>query len=132
MYVTFLSHRFLVLTVGLLNTNLAVAQSTEQTVTVFLDTDAGPPPFNARECIAMFDTLDQVYYICREHTDMLPLLLYAESMAKDECEKQFQNEIWNCSDFSLLKTPKINKGCELMFFLESSLYVIKPFTLRLE
>lgn len=75
----------------------------------------------------MFDTLDQVQYICREHPDMVPLLLYAESMAKDECEKQFENEIWNCSDFSLLKTPKINRGCKLVFLFPLGAYVIKPF-----
>lgn len=91
----------------------------EDQVTVFMDPEAGPPPFNARECIAMFDTLDQVQFICRDHPDMVPLLLYAERMAKDECERQFQNELWNCSEFSLLKMPKITKGRKLIFFCKS-------------
>lgn len=79
-------------------------------VTVFLDPNASAPVLNIRECLNMFDTNHQALYICRHHPDMVPLLQYAESIAKDECEKQFKNELWNCSEFSLLKTPKINDG----------------------
>ena len=99
---------------SLSSATLAVTEATTVTeaeiVTVFLDPTGGPPVLNVRECINMFDTLEQALYICRDHPDMVPLLQYAESIAKDECAKQFQNELWNCSEFSLLKTPKINKG----------------------
>ena len=84
-------------------------------VTVYYNPDA-PPALNIRECINMFDTLDQTLYICRDNPDMVPMLQYAESYAKKECERQFENEIWNCSEFSLLKTPKINKGCKFVLF----------------
>ena len=99
---------------SILSTTHAITEAATITeaeiVTVFLDPDAGPPVLNVRKCINMFDTLDQALYICRDHPDMVPLLQYAESIAKDECEKQFENELWNCSEFSLLKTPKINDG----------------------
>jgi hypothetical protein len=126
----YLNFRFFVLAIGILSqatssiaqqdtaisdpTTHAVTEAAiiteEEIVTVFLDPDAGAPILNVRKCIDMFDTVDQAVYICRDHPDMVPLLQYAESIAKDECEKQFENDLWNCSEFSLLKTPKINDG----------------------
>ena len=87
----------------------STTQSIATEVEVFLNPDA-PPVLNIRECLNLFDTLDQAVYICRHNSDMLPLLKYAERIAKDECESRFKNEQWNCSEFSLLKGPKINSG----------------------
>ena len=106
-------YRLLVLAIGILSQ--AAFSEAQEAVTIFLSSESGPPPLNVRECIEMFDNTYQARYICRDHQDMVPLLRYAESLAKAECEKQFEKELWNCSGFSLLRTPKINTGCKLHF-----------------
>lgn len=71
---------------------------------------------NPRECLAMFDTIAQARYVCTK-PKLVPLLQNAESLAKRECEAKFATNVWNCSEFSLLKQPKLNQGCELVFLL---------------
>ena len=69
-----------------------------------------PGPFNPRECSSVFDNIHQVIYVCAEHPELYPILKYAERLAQEECENSFQDELWNCSNFSLLKEPNITSG----------------------
>ena len=93
-----------------------LAQSTTDTTTAatdsFLTTSYSPQPpdFELGECTSSFDSVDQMLYICIEHQELFPILKYAEKLAKKTCEECFQNELWNCSGFSLLRQPNITKG----------------------
>lgn len=69
-----------------------------------------PFRLNPNDCLEMFDTVNQVVYVCGNHPDLYPILMYAEQMAKIECEKQFKDELWNCSGYSLLKEPNVTRG----------------------
>ena len=68
------------------------------------------PSFSLRMCRTIFDTSQQISYVCGRHRDLFPVLLMAERRAKLECERQFKNEFWNCSGFSLLKAPNISRS----------------------
>ncbi len=71
-----------------------------------------PPVFNIIDCKRSFDSYDQRLFICVKRPDLFPILTYAEQVAKKACEDDFRHELWNCSNFSLLKQPKITKGGE--------------------
>lgn len=106
-------HRF-VLFLLLISMSSAHAQQTLDT----LDTNSTTatvqieefPSFSPRMCRTIFDTSQQISYVCGRHRDLFPVLLMAERRAKLECERQFKNEFWNCSGFSLLKAPNISKS----------------------
>ena len=68
-----------------------------------------PGSFNYLDCRRRMDNGKQTSYICHDNPDMLPLLLYAERLGKETCEETFQNNLWNCSGFSLLKEPKVTQ-----------------------
>ena len=94
------------------NSASLTTQSIATEVEVILDPE-NPPVLNVREGLNVsFDTLDQAIYICCDNPRMVPLLKYEERIAKAECESRFKNELWNCSEFSLLETPKITEGCK--------------------
>lgn len=59
------------------------------------------------ECLALFDTPAQGAYVCSNRSDLVPALESAEKIAREVCETAFQNELWNCSGFSILKAPNI-------------------------
>ena len=90
------------------NSTSSTTQSIVTEVEVIFN-PADPPALNIQECFHLFDNRAQATYICRYHPGLVPLLQFAERIAKDECQKQFSNELWHCSEFSLLKVPKINK-----------------------
>lgn len=73
-----------------------------------------PSKLSIKECEEHLDTPEQVHYLCGEHPDMIPILMYAESLGKRVCESAFKNEFWNCSDFSILREPNVTKGGMLM------------------
>ena len=60
------------------------------------------------ECSRMFNTQAQSLYVCGNHTDLVPALESAERIAREQCEKDFSKDRWNCSGFSLLKAPNIS------------------------
>ena len=62
-----------------------------------------------QDCLQLFDTPSQGVYVCREHIDLVVALQIAEEMGREECERAFQQERWNCSNFSILKAPNITK-----------------------
>lgn len=86
------------------NVNCSVAESPED----FL-VRTTRSAFSVHECVRALDTTAQRVYICGRngHPDAFPLLKLAEQFAKNECEKAFKDERWNCSGFSLLQAPKI-------------------------
>ena len=75
-----------------------------------------PPVFNRIDCKRSFDSSAHKKFICFQRPDLFPILTYAEQVAKKTCEEDFKNELWNCSNFSLLKEPLITKGGELGLF----------------
>lgn len=61
--------------------------------------------------VNLFDTYDQGQYVCSNHPDLVIALEIAEVMGREECQRAFARERWNCSDFSILKAPNItNRG----------------------
>ncbi len=74
-----------------------------------------PKSLNFGDCYSRMDTGRQAAYICGGNQELLPLLLYAEQEGKEICEKTFQNELWNCTGFSILKEPRVTKGGESRF-----------------
>ena len=83
--------------------------NTEEVTIVLKDTYTPPDAFNYLDCRNRMDNGKQTSYICLDNPDMLPILLYAERLGKETCEKTFQNNLWNCSGFSLLKEPKVTQ-----------------------
>lgn len=106
-------HRF-ILFLLLLSTSSAHAQQAEDTSDTNSTTETVQiekfPSFSPRMCRTIFDTSHQISYVCGRHRDLFPVLLMAERKAKLECERQFKNEFWNCSGFSLLKAPNISRS----------------------
>ena len=62
---------------------------------------------NQNDCFDLFETYDQGVYVCHEHPDLIPALHIAESMGRVQCQRAFEGERWNCSGFSILKSPNI-------------------------
>ena len=60
----------------------------------------------------LFETYSQGQYVCSSHPDLVSALQTAEEMGRAECERAFEWERWNCSSFSILKTPNITKAPE--------------------
>ena len=73
-------------------------------------TFSAPKSLNFADCYARVDNGRQAAYICLEKQELLPLLIFAEEEAKKICERDFKNDHWNCTDFSILKEPKITRG----------------------
>lgn len=61
------------------------------------------------ECVEsrLFDTAAQGRYVCSTHSDLVPALQLAERVGREECEKAFKDDAWNCSGFSVLKAPNV-------------------------
>ncbi len=73
-------------------------------------TFSAPKSLNFADCYARVDNGRQAAYICLEKQELLPLLIFAEEEAKKICQRDFKNDHWNCTDFSILKEPKITRG----------------------
>ena len=93
-------------------------QSNKQTITPSqppphieqLEPYTPPSNLNILECFERLDNSDQVVYVCGKHPDMIPILMYAESLGKQTCESAFKDHLWNCSGFSILREPNVTKG----------------------
>ena len=71
----------------------------------------------------LFDTYNQGVYVCRSHPDLVTALQIAEAMGRDECQRAFERERWNCSGFSILKAPNItNRGQQHIQNIITTLY----------
>ncbi len=98
-------------------TNVTQAESEqEQSVLKESTVYVAPKSLNFIDCYHRMDTGPQAAYICGGNQELLPLLLYAEQEGKEICEKTFQDELWNCTGFSILKEPKITKGGKCYLF----------------
>ena len=60
-----------------------------------------------QNCLQLFDTYQQGVYVCQEHPDLVVALQIAEEMGREECQRAFEEERWNCSGFSILKAPNV-------------------------
>ena len=76
---------------------------------VFVGVCGSTSTTSVENCLQLFDTPSQGVYVCREHIDLVVALQIAEEMGREECERAFQQERWNCSDFSILKAPNVTK-----------------------
>ena len=69
------------------------------------------------QCKRSFDTAAQVSFVCRTHLDLFPILKFAEVVAREECERQFSKQEWNCTGFSLLKAPNVTRQGKIVYIL---------------
>lgn len=70
---------------------------------------ATPVQINMLECMNAFDTQAQAVLVCYNYPDLFAVLKFAEQVGRDECQKTFQGERWNCSTFGILKAPIVTK-----------------------
>jgi hypothetical protein len=60
-----------------------------------------------QNCLQLFDTYSQGVYVCQHHSDLIVALQIAEELGREECQRAFERDIWNCSGFSILKAPNV-------------------------
>ena len=70
-------------------------------------TQAPAAPFNIFECADSMQSRAQTDYVCYKNKKLFPILKYAENLSRHWCEEHFKHDRWNCSSFSVLKTPQI-------------------------
>ena len=58
-------------------------------------------------CLQLFDTYSQGVYVCQHHSDLIVALQIAEELGREECQRAFEREMWNCSSFSILRAPNV-------------------------
>jgi hypothetical protein len=62
---------------------------------------------STENCLQLFDTYSQGVYVCQHHSDLIVALQIAEELGREECQRAFERDIWNCSGFSILKAPNV-------------------------
>lgn len=79
---------------------------------------ATPVQINILECLGAFDSQAQSVLVCYNYPDLYSVLKFAEQVGQQECQSRFQGSKWNCSTFSILKSPIIaNKSTRDKLYL---------------
>ena len=74
--------------------------------------DSSSSTTSTENCLRMFDTYSQGVYVCQQHSDLIVALEIAEELGREECQRAFHRERWNCSSFSILKAPNVTSPGE--------------------